>query len=63
MRLIKALERRNDFQAGNACGVAAWLLKQVPDQFYPRIGLPGSAVTLVISFNGQTSQEISFELF
>ena len=43
------LRRRNVFRVGIAYGVTAWLLIQVSDTVFPRIGLSESAVTLVIT--------------
>jgi len=43
------LKRRNVFRVGVAYTVATWLLIQVTDTVFPRIGLPDSAVTLVIA--------------
>ena len=49
MSFFKELKRRNVFRAGIAYTVAAWLLIQVTDIVFPRIGLPDSAVMLVIA--------------
>jgi len=49
MSFFEELRRRNVFRAGLACLVATWLLIQVSDTVFPRIGLPGSAVTLVFA--------------
>ena len=49
MSFIKELKRRNVFRVGIAYTVATWLLIQVADIVFPRIGLPDSAVTLVIA--------------
>ena len=49
MNLFKELKRRNVFRVGIAYTVATWLLIQVTDIIFPRIGLPDSAVTLVIA--------------
>ena len=49
MSFIKELKRRNVFRVGIAYTVATWLLIQVTDTVFPRIGLPDSAVTLVIA--------------
>ena len=49
MSLFKELKRRNVFRVGIAYTVASWLLIQVTDIVFPRIGLPDSAVTLVIA--------------
>jgi hypothetical protein len=49
MSFIKELKSRNVFRVGIAYAVATWLLIQVADIVFPRIGLPDSAVTLVIA--------------
>ena len=49
MSLFNELKRRNVFRVGIAYTVATWLLIQVSDTIFPRIGLPDSAVTLVIA--------------
>ena len=49
MNFIKVLIRRNVFRVGIAYTVATWLLTQVTDIVFPRIGLPDSAVMLVIA--------------
>ena len=49
MSFFEELKRRNVFRVGIAYTVAAWLLIQVTDIVFPRIGLPDSAVTLVIA--------------
>ena len=49
MSFFNELKRRNVFRVGIAYTVAAWLLIQVTDIVFPRIGLPDSAVTLVIA--------------
>ena len=48
MSLFNELKRRNVFRVGIAYGVTAWLLIQISDTVLPRIGLPESAVTLII---------------
>jgi len=50
MSFFDELKRRNVFRVGIACLVATWLLIQVSDTVFPRIGLPESAVALVIVF-------------
>ena len=52
MSFFKELKRRNVFRVGIAYSVATWLLIQVTDTVFPRIGLPDSAVTLVIALLG-----------
>jgi TolB-like protein len=52
LSFIDELKRRNVFRVGIAYAVAAWLLIQVSDIVFPRIGLPDSAVTLVIALIG-----------
>jgi adenylate cyclase len=49
MSFFNELKRRNVFRVGIAYTVTAWLLLQVTDIVFPRIGLPDSAVTLVIA--------------
>ena len=49
MSFFEELKRRNVVRVGFAYAVAAWLLIQVTDIVFPRIGLPDSAVTLVIA--------------
>jgi len=49
MSFFEELKRRNVFRVGIAYGVAAWLLIQIADTVFPRIGLSDSAVTLVIA--------------
>ena len=49
MSFFEELKRRNVVRVGIAYAVAAWLLIQVTDIVFPRIGLPDSAVTLVIA--------------
>ena len=49
MSFIEELKRRNVFRVGIAYAVATWLLIQITDIVFPRIGLPDSAVTLVIA--------------
>ena len=49
MSLFKELKRLNVFRVGIAYTVASWLLIQVTDIVFPRIGLPDSAVMLVIA--------------
>jgi len=49
MSFFQELKRRNVFRVGIAYGVAAWLLIQIADTVFPRIGLSDSAVTLVIA--------------
>lgn len=46
---IKELKRRDACRAGNFYTVTGWPLIQDSDTAYPRIGPPGSAVTLVIA--------------
>ena len=50
MSFFEDLKRRSAVRSGNVYTVATWLLVQVSDTVYPRIGLPGPAVTLVIAF-------------
>jgi TolB-like protein len=52
MSFFEELKRRNVVRVGLAYAVATWLLIQVTDIVFPRIGLPDSAVTLVIALLG-----------
>ena len=52
MSFIEELKRRNVFRVGIAYAVVGWLLLQVSDIVFPRIGLSDSAVTLVIALLG-----------
>jgi len=52
MSIFNELKRRNVFRVGIAYTVAAWLLLQVTDIVFPRIGLPDTAITLVIALLG-----------
>jgi TolB-like protein/Flp pilus assembly protein TadD len=47
--LFTELKRRNVFRVGIAYLVTSWLLIQIADTVFPRIGLPDSSVTLVIA--------------
>ncbi len=49
MSFFQELKRRNVFRVGIGYVVTAWLLLQVSDIVFPRIGLPDWAVTLVIA--------------
>lgn len=49
MSLFAELRRRNVFRVGTAYVVVAWLLIEVADTIFPRLGLPDWAVTLVIA--------------
>ena len=49
MSFFEELKRRNVFRVGIAYLISTWLLIQVSDTVFPRIGLPESAVTLVIA--------------
>ena len=52
MSLFNELKRRNVFRVGIAYVIASWLLMQVADLVFPRIGLEDSVVTLVIALLG-----------
>jgi len=52
MSFFKELKRRNVFRVGIAYVVSSWLLMQVTDLVFPRIGLDDSAVTLVFALLG-----------
>ena len=49
MSLYSELKRRNVFRVGAAYVVVAWLLIEVSDTIFPRLGLPEWTVTLVIA--------------
>ena len=66
MNFFKELKRRNVFPVGIAYTVATWLLIQVTDTVFPRIGLSDSAVTLVIALpvpGFTTTLRETYELF
>jgi len=52
MSFFEELKRRNVFRVAMVYAIASWLLMQVADLVFPRIGLPDSAVTLVIALLG-----------
>ncbi len=49
MSLFAELRRRNVFRVGGAYAVVAWLLIEVSDTVFPRLGLPDWTVTFVIA--------------
>ena len=49
MRFVVELRRRNVFRVGTAYLLVAWLVIQVSDTIFPRLGLPDWTVTLVIA--------------
>jgi TolB-like protein/predicted Zn-dependent protease len=49
MTMLAELNRRNVFRVGAAYLVVAWLLIEVSDTIFPRLGLPEWTVTLVIA--------------
>ena len=49
MSLFAELKRRNVFRVGAAYLVVAWLLLEVSDTIFPRLGLPEWTVTFVIA--------------
>ena len=49
MSLIAELKRRNVFRVGGAYAVVAWLLIEISDTIFPRLGLPEWTVTFVIA--------------
>lgn len=49
LNLLTELRRRNVFRVGAAYMVVAWLLIEVADTVFPRLGLPDWTVTLVIA--------------
>jgi adenylate cyclase len=49
LSLLAELRRRNVFRVGGAYAVVAWLLIEVSDTVFPRLGLPEWTVTFVIA--------------
>ncbi len=49
MSLFAELKRRNVFRVGGAYAVVAWLLIEISDTIFPRLGLPEWTVTFVIA--------------
>lgn len=49
MSLLTELRRRSVFRVGGAYAVVAWLLIEVSDTVFPRLGLPDWTVTFVIA--------------
>ena len=49
MSLFAELRRRNVFRVGGAYAVVAWLLIEISDTVFPRLGLPEWTVTFVIA--------------
>ncbi|HSM28273.1 MAG TPA: hypothetical protein VK855_09250, partial [Thioalkalivibrio sp.] len=49
MSFFAELKRRNVFRVGAAYVVVAWLLIEVSDTIFPRLGLPEWTVTFVIA--------------
>jgi TolB-like protein len=49
MSFFAELKRRNVFRVGAAYAVVAWLLVEVSDTIFPRLGLPDWTVTFVIA--------------
>ena len=49
MSLYSELKRRNVFRVGAAYAVVAWLLIEVSDTIFPRLGLPEWTVTPVVA--------------
>ncbi|MFT5141032.1 MAG: TolB-like protein [Rhodothermales bacterium] len=52
MSFFNELKRRNVFRVGIAYGVASWLLLQVADLVFPRIGVEDSVITIMIAVLG-----------
>ena len=48
MSFIDELKRRNVFRVGAAYAVVAWLILQVIDIAFPRLGLPDWTITLIL---------------
>ena len=49
MSLFEQLKRRNVFRVGGGYAVVAWLLIEISDTIFPRLGLPEWTVTFVIA--------------
>jgi adenylate cyclase len=49
MSFFAELKRRNVFRVAAAYAVVAWLLIEVSDTIFPRLGLPEWTVTFVIA--------------
>ena len=49
MSFFAELKRRNVFRVGGAYAVVAWLLIEISDTIFPRLGLPEWTVTFVIA--------------
>ena len=49
MSFFSELKRRNVFRVGIAYGVASWLLLQIADLVFPRIGIEDSVITIMIA--------------
>jgi len=49
MSFFEELKRRNVFRVGIAYGVASWLLLQIADLVFPRIGVDDSVITIMIA--------------
>jgi TolB-like protein len=47
--LISELKRRNVFKVAVAYGIAGWLIIQISDTVFPRIGLPDWTITFIIA--------------
>ena len=45
---VSELKRRNVFRVGAAYAVVSWLIIQVIDTVFPRIGLPDSTITFIL---------------
>lgn len=46
--LLSKLKRRSVFRVGAAYAVVSWLIIQVIDIVFPRLGIPDSAITLIL---------------
>ncbi|MEP1141486.1 MAG: adenylyl cyclase, partial [Balneola sp.] len=47
--LIQELKRRNVFKVATAYAIAGWLIIQISDTVFPRLGLPDWTITFVIA--------------
>tara|TARA_R110001599_G_scaffold280864_2_gene482391 strand:- start:98828 stop:100678 length:1851 start_codon:yes stop_codon:yes gene_type:complete len=50
--LIQELKRRNVFKVATAYAIAGWIIIQVTDTVFPRLGLPEWTVTFIIALVG-----------
>ena len=50
--LIQELKRRNVFKVATAYAIAGWLIIQISDTVFPRLGLPDWTITFIIALVG-----------